>query len=50
MQDFGLIILAVINLAKTSFTIWGFTFSFWQLFLFLLVLGLVAWFIREAFD
>lgn len=49
MGDLGAIIQATLNLFKYEFTIYGFTFSFWNVFLFVVVGGLALSFIGRIF-
>ncbi len=50
MSDFEAMISATLNLFKLEFTIYGFTFSFWNVLLFAVVAGLVLRFIGGLFD
>lgn len=38
-----------VDIMKIEFTLYGFTFSFWQVLLFNLVAGIIVWLIWEAF-
>lgn len=49
ISDFGMLIEKVVELFSIEFTIYGFTFSMWQVFLFDIVVGIVAWIISEVF-
>ena len=48
-DDFAALIAATVDIFKIPFTIFGFTISFWQIFLFSAFAGIVAWIIREVF-
>ena len=37
------------NLFSIEFTIYGFTFSMWQVFLFDIVIAIVGWFLGKVF-
>lgn len=43
MSDIGALFSAVAELFKIDFTLYGFTFSLWQVFLFDIAAGIVAW-------
>lgn len=43
ISDFGLIIEKTVQVFSIEFTIYGFTFSLWQVFLFDIAAGIVAW-------
>jgi hypothetical protein len=43
-------ILLAKKLMDTPLTLWGFTFSFWQIFLWVMVASLVLWFIWRVFN
>ncbi len=49
IEDFGAMISAVVTLMKTELTLYGVTFSFWQVFLFVVVVAIVAYFLGGAF-
>lgn len=49
ISDFGLLIEKTVELFSIEFTIYGFTFSMWQVFLFDIAAGVVAWVICEVF-
>ena len=49
ISDFGQLIEKTVELFSIEFTIYGFTFSMWQVFLFDFVAGIVIWFIVEVF-
>ena len=49
ISDFGLLIEKTVELFSIEFTIYGFTFSLWQVFLFDIAAGIVALVIREVF-
>lgn len=50
MSDVQAVFAATLALFKMEFTIYGFTFSFWNVFLFVIVAGLVLRFIGGLFD
>lgn len=45
MDDFQLVISAVVQLMQMPFTIWGFTLTWWEIMLALLIGSLIIWFI-----
>lgn len=49
MDEFGTLIELVVNLFKIEFTIGTFTFSLWQVFLFDIAAGILAFIISEVF-
>lgn len=49
ISDVGLVFQKVVELFQIEFTIYGFTFSLWQVFLFDLAAGIVAWILCEVF-
>lgn len=49
LSDVSLLLTTVYNLFRIEFTLYGFTFSMWQVFLFTIVAGLVGWLISEVF-
>ena len=49
LSDFGLIIEKVVEVFSIEFTIYGFTFSMWQVFLFDIAASIIAWVICEVF-
>ena len=49
LSDFGQLIGKVVELFSIEFTIYGFTFSMWQVYLFDIAAGIVAWVICEVF-
>lgn len=49
ISDFGLIIEKVVEVFSIEFTIFGFTFSLWQVFLFDIAVSIVGWVIGEVF-
>ena len=50
MEHLKWLFVAVIEVFKTPFTLYGFTFSFWQIFVWTLVAGLVLYLIWGFFD
>lgn len=49
LSDFGSFISATVQLFSMEFTIYGFTFSFWEVFLFSIAAGIVAWILFKLF-
>lgn len=49
MSDFSAMMEATLNLFKYEFTIYGFTFSFWNVFLFVIIGGIALAFIGRLF-
>lgn len=49
IEDVGLVFSAVMRLFKLEFTLYGYTFSWWEVFVFSIVAGLVLWFFWEVF-
>lgn len=49
LSDIGLFFAKVVDLFSIEFTIYGFTFSMWQVFLFDIAVGIVVWVIAEVF-
>ncbi len=49
LSDFGAFISATVKLFSMEFTIYGFTFSFWEVFLFGIAAGIVAWILAKLF-
>lgn len=49
ISDIGLVFEKVVELFSVEFTIYGFTFSLWQVFLFTIVADIVIWVLVEVF-
>ena len=49
ISDFGQIIEKVVELFSIEFTIYGFTFSMWQVYLFDFAAAIVIWVLVEVF-
>lgn len=49
MTYIGAMFSAVVRLFQVELTIYGFTFSFWEVFVFAFVVGFLCWLIREVF-
>ena len=49
ISDFGLLIEKVVELMSIEFTIYGFTFSMWHVFLFDIAASIVIWVLVEVF-
>lgn len=47
MEDIGRMFAAVLAVFKYEFTLYGFTFSFWEVFAFTMVSAIVVWVIRS---
>ena len=47
MKEFGAVLLSVVQIFDIPLTIDGFTFSFWQIFLWAIVAGVVLWLILK---
>lgn len=50
MSILGDALTAVMRLMQTEFTLFDLTFSFWQIFLWTLIVGVVAWLIGRWMD
>ena len=50
MEDFLRLMTMIIDFWKTPFTVWGYTFSFWGVFMLVSVLSLVFCFICKIFS
>ena len=50
MSDFGAMLGGVVDVMKYSFTIWGYTLSFWEILLWSLGASLVIWLIVGFFN
>lgn len=46
MNDLALLFNAVVSLMKTELSIYGLTFSFWDIFLWLMIVGAILLLIR----
>ena len=49
MSELAAVFAVVIELFKIEFSLYGFTFSLWQVFVFTVVASLVCWLIGEVF-
>lgn len=49
MQYFGLIFETAFEMFRMNFTLFGFTFSFWEVLVFTVVASLVIWILRVIF-
>jgi len=49
LSDFGALINATVQLFSVKFTIYGFTFSFWEVFLFGIAASIIGWFLAKFF-
>lgn len=50
MEYFISLMTQIIDFMKTPFTIWGYSFSFWGVFMLIMILSVVMWFIGEVFE
>lgn len=48
MNDFRIFLGLVMDLFGHQFSLYGFSFTFWEVFMFSLFGGLIIWFIREV--
>lgn len=49
MSDIATLFSYVLQLFQIEFTLYGFTFSLWEVFIFSVVASLVAWLLWEVF-
>ena len=49
ISDFGQVIAKVVEVFSIEFTIYGFTFSLWHVFLFDIAASIVIWVLVEVF-
>ena len=49
MEDIARLFSAVMSVFKYELTLYGFTFSFWQIFCFTTVAGIAAWVLGKLF-
>ena len=49
ISDFGAVIAATVQLFSVELTIYGFTFSFWEVFLFSIAAGIVVSILAHIF-
>lgn len=49
ISDFSAMIAATVELFSVEFTIYGFTFSFWEVFLFSIAASIVIWILAHIF-
>ena len=50
MEVFGKVLGVTLELFKKDFTIWGFTISWWEVFVFTFVVGVLAYVIGGFFS
>lgn len=50
MELFREVLLMTLDIFKTELTLFGVTFSMWQVFMFTAVAGIVAWMIGKIFQ
>ena len=48
MEIFGQIFAVAMDIMQVEFTVWGYTLSLWQAFVFAFVLGVVFWAVWEV--
>lgn len=49
MELFAQLMQVTLALFQTEFTLWGFTFSFFEVFVYTTVAGIVCWILGEIF-
>lgn len=49
MEDIKALFTVVMRLFQIEFTIYGFTFSLWEVFAFAIVSSLICWLLKEVF-
>ena len=49
MEEFSRLMTMIIEFMKRPFTIWGYSFSFWGMIIFITFISIVFWFISEIF-
>lgn len=47
MEIFGTVLQKTLAIFKIELTLWGYTFSMWEIFAFVIVVGVVCWIIGE---
>ena len=50
METIGIYFDMLVEFMKQEYMIYGYTFSYWQIFMFVIVAGIVAGFIGEFFN
>lgn len=50
MEYFGKLIMSIVDFMKIEFSVFGYTISYWQVFLFTMVGGILGWFIGEMLN
>ena len=50
MENFIRLMNLIIEYMKNPFTIWGYTFSFWGMFMLSAILSVVFWFVSQIFN
>lgn len=50
MNNFMNLMNMIIDFMKRPFTVWGYTFSFWGVFMLIAILSVVFWFVGEVFN
>ncbi|WP_293009015.1 MULTISPECIES: hypothetical protein [unclassified Oscillibacter] len=49
MEYIGTLFELTKNLMDTQLTLYGFTFSYWQIFIWTMIAGLILWFLGKVF-
>ena len=49
MENIAVLFSHVIQIYQIEFTLYGFTFSLWQVFVFVIVASLICWILWEVF-
>lgn len=49
MEDFANLIALIVDFLKIDFTLWGFTFSLWSVFIWGILATLALWTIKKIF-
>ena len=50
MEDLAACIKVIVDIMSIEFTIWGFTMSFWEIMIGLMLTSIVIWFIGGYFS
>lgn len=50
MEYFQIFMSKIFDFMKVPITVWGFTFSYWDIFLLTILASLIGYFVREVFD
>ena len=49
MEEFANLITCVVNFLKIEFTLWGYTFSLWSVFIWGILATITIWTIKKVF-